>query len=249
MRVALHGHGAVFEVREEDRRDVGVVLDQVSLGDPELGPEELAEPALDARLQPRGARAVARGPGHRDVLQLSSGVHASEQQPSTAHVAAAHEVRGEEQPLPEPRAKDVHVLRGGDAAQQDELALWPGPAGQTLGVAEERFRVSSARARDVHRREALQALDPDRSMCRPQTVRGGDHEHAVASVGRAGEAQRIGELPAEVESAQEREHFTEGSAPAGAYPAGEIEPGAVVEDEAGALTAAVRRGKEENAIR
>ena len=42
LRVALHHHRAVAQVRQQDRRDVGVVLDQVALGDAQLGPEGLA---------------------------------------------------------------------------------------------------------------------------------------------------------------------------------------------------------------
>ena len=43
VRVPLHHHRAVADVRQQDRRDVGVVLDQVALGDAELGPEQLVE--------------------------------------------------------------------------------------------------------------------------------------------------------------------------------------------------------------
>ena len=42
VRVALHHHRAVADVRQQHRRDVGVVLDQIALGDAELGPERLA---------------------------------------------------------------------------------------------------------------------------------------------------------------------------------------------------------------
>jgi hypothetical protein len=43
MRVPLHDHRPVPDVRQQDRGDVGVVLNQVALGDAELGPERLVE--------------------------------------------------------------------------------------------------------------------------------------------------------------------------------------------------------------
>ena len=43
MRVAFHHHRAVADVRQQDVGNVGVVLQQVALGQPELGPEDLAE--------------------------------------------------------------------------------------------------------------------------------------------------------------------------------------------------------------
>ena len=43
VRVALHHHRAVAQVRQQHGRDVGVVLEQVALGDAQLGPEQLAQ--------------------------------------------------------------------------------------------------------------------------------------------------------------------------------------------------------------
>ena len=43
VRIALHHHRAIAEVRQQHGGDVGVVLEQVALGEPELRPEELAE--------------------------------------------------------------------------------------------------------------------------------------------------------------------------------------------------------------
>ena len=41
VRIALHHHRAVAEVRQQHGRHVRVVLEQVALRDPELGPERL----------------------------------------------------------------------------------------------------------------------------------------------------------------------------------------------------------------
>ena len=41
--VAAHDHGAIADVREQHRRDIGVVLDQRALGDAEVRPEKLTQ--------------------------------------------------------------------------------------------------------------------------------------------------------------------------------------------------------------
>src|SRR5581483_6678253 len=41
--IALHDHGAVGEMRQEEARDFGVVFEQISFGDAELGPEGFFE--------------------------------------------------------------------------------------------------------------------------------------------------------------------------------------------------------------
>ena len=43
VRIPLHHHRAIADVRQQHRRDVGVVLNQVALGDAALGPERLAQ--------------------------------------------------------------------------------------------------------------------------------------------------------------------------------------------------------------
>ena len=41
--IAPHDHRAIADVRQQHRRDIGVVLNQRALGDAELGPERLAK--------------------------------------------------------------------------------------------------------------------------------------------------------------------------------------------------------------
>ena len=43
VRVALHDHRAIADVRQQHVGDVGVVLEQIALGEPELRPEQLAQ--------------------------------------------------------------------------------------------------------------------------------------------------------------------------------------------------------------
>ena len=64
VRIPLHHHRAVADVRQQHRRDVGVVLNQVAFGDPELRPERLAqirEPDLASRDGQRRVVDVGRG--------------------------------------------------------------------------------------------------------------------------------------------------------------------------------------------
>jgi hypothetical protein len=43
VRIALHHHRTIDEVRQERRCDVGVILQEIALGQAELGPEDLAQ--------------------------------------------------------------------------------------------------------------------------------------------------------------------------------------------------------------
>src|SRR5439155_27384879 len=62
VRVTLHHHGTIADVREEQGRDVRVVLEEVAFGEPELRPEQLAqvrEPDLAVAELEDGVIAVA----------------------------------------------------------------------------------------------------------------------------------------------------------------------------------------------
>ena len=43
VRVALHHHRAIDDVRQQHGRNVDVILNEISLGNAQLGPEELVE--------------------------------------------------------------------------------------------------------------------------------------------------------------------------------------------------------------
>jgi hypothetical protein len=44
VRIALHYHRAILQVRQQDRRNIGIILQQIPLGDSALRPGELVEP-------------------------------------------------------------------------------------------------------------------------------------------------------------------------------------------------------------
>ncbi len=54
VRIALHDHGAIADVRQQHRRDAQVVADEVALGEAERGPERLGQVG-------EGGLAVAEG--------------------------------------------------------------------------------------------------------------------------------------------------------------------------------------------
>ena len=61
MRVALHHHRPIADMRQQHVRDIGVILKQVPFGDAELGPERLAQVG-DAHLDPPEPAQAAGGP-------------------------------------------------------------------------------------------------------------------------------------------------------------------------------------------
>src|SRR6476620_9232089 len=75
------------------------------------------------RWQPRWAWPVAHRTGHRHIRELLSRTHASQQQSSAAHVPSADEINREQQAIAEDSGQHLDILRRGNAAEQDHLAL------------------------------------------------------------------------------------------------------------------------------
>ena len=142
-------------MRQQHVRDVGVVLQQIAFGEPELGPEDLAEVgepdllpsdgeddvvliareiACSGRLSRRGMsggelrrpRAVPHRAGDRHVVELDAVGRVPQQQAAAAHVAAADEVdRKHAAASPKICEQHVDVLRRRDAAEQHDVAVRP----------------------------------------------------------------------------------------------------------------------------
>src|SRR5262245_30885511 len=93
----------------------------------------------DARTRGRktsGTRAVAYRAHDRRVGELAALLNAPQHQASPTHVAPADEVRGKEDALGEDGGEHVHVLRGRDAAEKDDLRVRP-RGGERLQVAQQ----------------------------------------------------------------------------------------------------------------
>src|SRR5213593_3783030 len=59
----------------------------------------------------------------RRVIQLETCLHAAQHEATPAHVAAADEVRWEHQAITKDGQEQIHVLAGGDAAEQHDLTV------------------------------------------------------------------------------------------------------------------------------
>ena len=66
---------------------------------------------------------MSRRAEHRHVFELRSFTRLSQQQTAAAHVTSADEVERKPKAVAEDRDEDVDVLRRGDAAEQDDIAV------------------------------------------------------------------------------------------------------------------------------
>ena len=114
---------------------------------------------------------------YRHIAQLVALAGAPEEQPATAHVSAANEVAREHEPRPERVEQRVHVLPGGDAAEQYRVALGREGGGQVRGVAPEWSDVAFVAGGDVDLAELLEIISSEPSLRGNEpTVRGDDQD-------------------------------------------------------------------------
>ena len=151
---------------------------------------------------------------------------------------------GKQQALAEDLHQDVDVLRRRHAAEQDDVALGADLFGERPGAGDEGLAVLRVVGGDVDRREPAQRLDRDRGLDGAQAGVGRDDQGAAGGqrqvgLGRLRELERIGELAAKVEAADERERFTDRHALPAAQPHREVERGALREEHLRARSRAV----------
>ena len=96
---------------------------------------------------------------------------------------------------------------------------------------------------DVHRAERPQLLEAHRRVRGHEPAVGGDHLRPREPAGGRAKRDGVGQLPAEVEPAEEAESLTQGHAPGLAEPVGQRECGLLAEQHRGALPAAVCAGE------
>src|SRR5947208_14501003 len=84
------------------------------------------------------ASAAPRGPAQREIVQLDARPGVAQQQPAEAHVAPAHDLRGEAQALAERLQQRLAVFRGANAGQQYILAVELDRLGDAVRRANER---------------------------------------------------------------------------------------------------------------
>src|SRR5207247_9386298 len=78
----------------------------------------------------RRSATVTHGCCHRYVGQLCPGIHASEEEPTAAHISAANKFNRKKQPLPKDLEKWINVFRWRNAAKEDDLAISSEPGKQ-----------------------------------------------------------------------------------------------------------------------
>ena len=204
---------------------------------------------LDARgrIQSGRANSVADGTADRDVRKLLARRSAAQKQPPAAHVAAADEGIREEQPVTEDRLQHVHVLRATRCCRGGR----PGSRARCRSRAHARsargaFDTSGCRSRRRRPANPLIAsseidVSGDRSPAFGVMTNTPRPQISPAPSGTEANAVGISELPAEVQAAQKREHFSERRPPLVAQPRSELEPRTLRHDDLSAPAAAVRR--------
>ena len=135
--------------------------------------------------QLRRARAAALGAVDRAIVELDALARGAQQQPAATHVAAAHEVAGEEQRPAEHRRQHVDVLRRRDAAEQHDLGPRGSRARSASRVLAQRRGVAALGRVDRHAANARRSRERDRGLGRHEPAARRDHEHAGAPSGGA----------------------------------------------------------------
>jgi hypothetical protein len=146
--------------------------------------------------------------GERDVVQLAIGLDALQQQRAAAHVAAPDEVAREAQAVAEDVGNRLEVLRGRDAAEEDDPRTGLQAGHEVVQIAKKRAEVPRVARREIDADELAQQGAVDRQLGRLQAAGRGDHEHP-GPVALGGEVARVGELAPEVEAADEAERGAE----------------------------------------
>ncbi|HEY7091057.1 MAG TPA: hypothetical protein VH518_23370 [Tepidisphaeraceae bacterium] len=152
---------------------------------------------------------MAHGAVDGDVGQLSLLIHASQHQPTAAHVPAADEIGGEEQSFAEHLQERLDILARRHAAEKDELAIWAGPE-QLGGIPLERHSVGVIRLVDVIAAHLAKVGDGHRGSCRNKPAISRDDIALRLSIRRIPEPMRVRHLPTEVEAAEKGEDVAEG---------------------------------------
>lgn len=176
------------------------------------------KPDGDALVRPNATSAearrlgsVARRTAYRHALEWGASTHATQQEPTPAHVAPPHEGGREIQTITKDPHERRYVLVRGDAAEEHRASIEPQCTIESSGVAHERLaetRIVVINRNSPHGLEvgcANQELGGDEPSARR------DDQGTRPAGWRRPESLGIQELAAEVETAHEREDFPERS--------------------------------------
>lgn len=164
---------------------------------------------------------------HWGVFEFGASRHVPQQEAAPAHVTTSDEVDRKAEVLAEDPEQDVDVLRGGDAAEQDNRDI-ADRLMQRLRTLLEREAIQLVCRVDLRGRKGPDRLGGDTGVRtaesgvrRDDVDTGADQFGSVA--GHLGESPRIGELAAKVEAADEGEQVAERHAAWRPQPLGHVE--------------------------
>jgi hypothetical protein len=119
------------------------------------------DPSTAPRRELRRAGAAADRALHGRVREIRVRIDGAEEETPSAHVAAADEVGGKEQPFVKDADERVDVLGTCDAAEEHHLAVGPDGLGEGTGVSLEGAPEGRFVGVDIGLREALEVLEAD----------------------------------------------------------------------------------------
>src|SRR5262249_54987569 len=163
-------------------------------------------------------------------------------QSTSAHVAAANELLGEQQSFAEGRGERVDIFPGRDAAEQHDARRGRKMLRQALGIARERSDEALTTACEVDVSEREQVVPSDARVERDQTALGRDDEARRSVVRATAKGACVRDLAAEVQAAQEAENLANRFA-FGANAGGQLEAGLRTEKDFRPPTIAARGGE------
>jgi hypothetical protein len=131
---------------------------------------------ISSRLEPGRAFSFSRRAGDGNVAELAVVDGATQQQTATTHVAAADEIGGETESRSEMFQKDIDILGGGDAAEEDDLTFARQSFRQSFHITLERIAIPRIVFVNLYAGELLKIRQADRRLCWNQAVRGRDDE-------------------------------------------------------------------------
>src|SRR5438128_126716 len=156
---------------------------------------------ISSRLEPGRALSFSDGARDGSIAQLTAVDGAAKEQAAPAHVASADEIARETESRAEMLEKNVDVLRGGNAAEQNDFGICRQFFRESLHVALERGAVTRIVFVNVDRGELAEIRETDRARGRNEAARRRNHEDRRTPAPRRREGIRVGEFSPEIEAA------------------------------------------------
>src|SRR5438477_9141122 len=198
--------------------------------------------ACGERFQFRWTAAMDDRTGQGSVLQFPFGTHASQQQASAAHVAAAYELFWKEQPLTKNRQEHGCIFAAANAAEQNEFAAGTF-AGEVAGITLYRTSIAGLVAIDGDLGKTMEIFQRDDAICIEQPAVGGDNKGGRKSGRRRAEGLRVEPFASKIKAAQKAKYLSQGRALPAMQCESQWKCGLRIANQLGSFPAGMRRGK------